>query len=354
MPKIELKNLTKSYDGVVDVLKAINLTMEDGEFTVLVGPSGCGKSTTLRLLAGLEDATAGEIIVDGFDITARAPRDRGMAMVFQNYALYPHMSVAENIGFSLKVAGASKTDIETRVKAVADMLEIGDLLGRRPKDLSGGQRQRVAIGRAVVKDSDIFLFDEPLSNLDAALRGGMRVELSLLHQRLKKNMVYVTHDQVEAMTLGDRIIIMHDGIIQQAGTPEEIFERPANKFVAGFIGSPRMNFLPAEIIEENGVIYASGTNFMIALDGGNGDVGQKIDVGIRPEDIVFDDTGDLNVKILVSEYIGNQKNIIAELGGAKITIVTDPDQKIDVGGTYRIKVNASKLHLFDGDSGDVY
>ncbi len=352
LPKIELRNLTKSYDGVVDVLKAINLTMEDGEFTVLVGPSGCGKSTTLRLLAGLEDATAGEILVDGTDITARAPKNRSMAMVFQNYALYPHMSVAENIGFSLKIAGASKADIETRVKAVANMLEIGDLLGRRPKDLSGGQRQRVAIGRAVVKDSDIFLFDEPLSNLDAALRGGMRVELSLLHQRLKKNMVYVTHDQVEAMTLGDRIIIMHDGIIQQAGTPEEIFERPANKFVAGFIGSPRMNFLPATIIEENGAIYASGTNFMIALDH-TVETGCKIDLGIRPEDIMFDDTGDLNVKILVSEYIGNQKNIIAELGGAKITIVTDPDHPIDVGGTYRIKVNASKLHLFDGESGDV-
>ncbi len=353
MPKIELKNLTKSYDGEVDVLKSIDLTMEDGEFTVLVGPSGCGKSTTLRLLAGLEDATSGSISVNGDDITTRAPKDRGMAMVFQNYALYPHMSVAENIGFSLKVAKTPKDEIESRVAAVADMLEIGELLDRRPKDLSGGQRQRVAIGRAVVKDSDIFLFDEPLSNLDAALRGGMRVELSLLHQRLKKNMVYVTHDQVEAMTLGDKIIIMHDGIIQQAGTPEEIFERPSNKFVAGFIGNPTMNFLPAEIIEENGTRYASGANFMIALEGNSGNVGQKIDLGIRPEDITFDESGDLNITVIVSEYIGNQKNIIADLGGEKLTIVTGADTHVDVGATYRIKVNAAKLHLFDGDSGVV-
>lgn len=355
MPKIELKNLTKSYDGVVDVLKSINLEMSDGEFTVLVGPSGCGKSTTLRLLAGLEDATSGSIAVDGKDITLTAPKDRGMAMVFQNYALYPHMSVAENIGFSLKVSKTPKDEIYARVREVADMLEIGELLDRRPKDLSGGQRQRVAIGRAVVKDSDIFLFDEPLSNLDAALRGGMRVELSLLHQRLKKNMIYVTHDQVEAMTLGDKIIIMHDGIIQQAGPPKEIFEKPANKFVAGFIGNPTMNFLPAEIVEEHGVQYASGANFMIKLDQGMEtgrkiDPGTKIELGIRPEDISFDDSGDLNVSVIVSEYIGNQKNIIADLGGEKLTIVTGADTDVDVGGTYRIKVNASKLHLFDGES----
>lgn len=352
MPKIELRNLTKSYDGVVDVLKSINLTMEDGEFTVLVGPSGCGKSTTLRLLAGLEDATSGHIIVGGEDITAYAPKDRGMAMVFQNYALYPHMSVAENIGFSLKVAKTPQADIDARVQEIATMLDIGELLDRRPKDLSGGQRQRVAIGRAVVKDSDIFLFDEPLSNLDAALRGGMRVELSLLHQRLKKNMIYVTHDQVEAMTLGDRIIVMEGGIIQQAGSPEEIFEHPANKFVAGFIGNPTMNFLPAEVVEENGIKYASGANFMIALDHAI-ETGRKIDLGIRPEDILFDDSGDLNVSVLVSEYIGNQKNIIADLGGTQLTIVTNPDQAIKVGGTYRIKVNPLKLHLFDGVSGDV-
>ncbi len=354
MPKIELKSLTKSYDGVVDVLKSIDLVVNDGEFTVLVGPSGCGKSTTLRLLAGLEDATAGQIMVNGEDITDKPPKDRGMAMVFQNYALYPHMSVAENIGFSLKVAGVGKDDITARVRDVAKMLEIGELLERRPKDLSGGQRQRVAIGRAVVKDSDIFLFDEPLSNLDAGLRGEMRVELSLLHQKLNKNMIYVTHDQVEAMTLGDRIIVMHDGIIQQAGTPEEIFKHPANKFVAGFIGSPMMNFLPAVIIEEHGVRYASGDNFMIALEGNKGDVGQKVDLGLRPEDISFDDSGDLNVSILVSEYIGNQKNIIADLGGQKITIVTAADRDIDVGGTYRIKVTPSKLHLFEGESGDVF
>ena len=354
MPKIELKSLTKSYDGKVDVLKAIDLTIKDGEFTVLVGPSGCGKSTTLRLIAGLETATGGSIVVDGEDITDVAPKDRGMAMVFQNYALYPHMSVAENIGFSLKVNGAGKAEIKNRVLAVAKMLEIEELLDRRPKDLSGGQRQRVAIGRAVVKNSDIFLFDEPLSNLDAALRGGMRVELSLLHQRLKKNMIYVTHDQVEAMTLGDRIIVMADGIIQQSGTPEEIFTAPKNKFVAGFIGSPTMNFLPAEIIEEHGVRYASGNNFMIALpDGSGAEIGQKIDLGIRPEDISFDESGDLNVTIIVSEYIGSQKNVIAELGGEKITVVCGADTTVDTDGTYCIKVNTSKLHIFDKESGQL-
>lgn len=354
MPQIELNKLTKSYDGVVDVLKAIDLTMKDGEFTVLVGPSGCGKSTTLRLLAGLEVATGGNITVDGEDITNKAPKDRAMAMVFQNYALYPHMSVAENIGFSLKVAGISKDEISDRVMATATMLEITELLERRPKDLSGGQRQRVAIGRAVVKDSDIFLFDEPLSNLDAALRGGMRVELSLLHQKLKKNMVYVTHDQVEAMTLGDRIIVMADGIIQQAGTPEEIFNKPKNKFVAGFIGSPTMNFLSAEIVEEHGIKYASGANFMIALSGNVGiEPGHKIDLGIRPEDITFDDTSDLNVNILVSEYVGHHKNIIAEIGGAKINITVPVAQDTEVGGSYKIKIDQSKVHLFDAASGEV-
>ena len=353
MPQIELKGLTKSYDGVVDVLKAIDLTMNDGEFTVLVGPSGCGKSTTLRLLAGLEAATGGTILVSGKDITHKAPKDRAMAMVFQNYALYPHMSVAENIGFSLKVSNVSKDEINDRVLTVAKMLEIEELLDRRPKDLSGGQRQRVAIGRAVVKDSDIFLFDEPLSNLDAALRGGMRIELSLLHQKLKKNMVYVTHDQVEAMTLGDRIIVMADGIIQQAGTPEEIFNKPKNKFVAGFIGSPTMNFLPAEIVEEHGLKYASGANFMIALDSDvKLEAGHKIDLGIRPEDITFDDTSDLNVNILVSEYVGHHQNVIAEIGGAKINITAPVAQDTKVGGSYKISIDQSKIHLFDRESGE--
>ncbi len=354
MPEIKLKSLSKSYDGKVDVLKAIDLTIKDGEFTVLVGPSGCGKSTTLRLLAGLETATGGSITVGGDDITGKAPKDRNMAMVFQNYALYPHMSVAENIGFSLKVDGVQKDNIKTRVAAVAKMLEIEELLERRPKDLSGGQRQRVAIGRAVVKDSDIFLFDEPLSNLDAALRGGMRVELSLLHQRLKKNMVYVTHDQVEAMTLGDKIIVMHDGIIQQAGTPEEIFTKPANKFVAGFIGNPTMNFLSAEIVEEHGIKYASGANFMIALpENATPRKDQKIILGIRPEDISFDDSSDLNVNILVAEYVGHHKNIVAQIGDAKINITAPVAQETTVGGSYKIKVDQNKLHLFDAESGEI-
>lgn len=354
MPEIELKKLSKSYDGVVDVLKAIDLTMKDGEFTVLVGPSGCGKSTTLRLIAGLEKATGGDILVGGKVITDAAPKDRKMAMVFQNYALYPHMNVAENIGFSLKVDGVDKAEIKARVLGVAKMLGIEELLTRRPKDLSGGQRQRVAIGRAVVKNSDIFLFDEPLSNLDAALRGGMRVELSLLHQKLKKNMIYVTHDQVEAMTLGDRIIVMHDGIIQQAGTPEEIFTKPKNKFVAGFIGNPMMNFLSAKVVEEHGIKYASGANFMIALPKDTGaETGQKIYFGIRPEDIYFDEKSDINVNILVSEYVGQHKNVVAQIGDAKISITAPVSHETTVGGSYKIRVDQSKIHLFDHDSGEV-
>jgi multiple sugar transport system ATP-binding protein len=353
MPEIELKALTKSYDGKVDVLKAIDLTMKDGEFTVLVGPSGCGKSTTLRLIAGLESPTGGEILVDGKPITNKAPKDRNMAMVFQNYALYPHMNVADNIGFSLKIDGVDKAEIAARVRDVAAMLNIGELLQRRPKDLSGGQRQRVAIGRAVIKRSDIFLLDEPLSNLDAALRGGMRVELSLLHQKLKKNMIYVTHDQVEAMTLGDKIIVMHDGIIQQAGTPEEIFTRPKNKFVAGFIGNPMMNFLSAEVIEEHGIKYASGANFMIALPNNtHAKIGQKIYFGIRPENIKFDEKSDLNINILVSEYVGQHKNIVAQIGDAKINITAPVEQDTEIGKTYRVSVDQSKIHLFDHESGE--
>ncbi len=349
MPQIELKNLSKSYDGEVDVLKSINLTIKDGDFTVLVGPSGCGKSTTLRLLAGLEKTTGGTILVNGEDITHKQPKDRNMAMVFQNYALYPHMSVADNIGFSLKVSGVKKAKIAERVAAVATMLGIEELLKRRPKDLSGGQRQRVAIGRAIVKESEIFLFDEPLSNLDAALRGGMRVELSLLHQKLKKNMIYVTHDQVEAMTLGDKIIVMSDGIIQQAGTPEEIFTKPKNKFVAGFIGSPMMNFLDA-VIEEG---HAVGDGFRLALPAkARALEGQKVYFGIRPENISFEASGDLKMKILVSEYVGQHKNVIAEIGTAKVNVTAPVDQETLVGEVYGFTVDMSKVHLFDAQTGE--
>jgi len=353
MPEIKLKGLSKSYDGKVDVLKAIDLTMEDGEFTVLVGPSGCGKSTTLRLLAGLEVATGGSISVDGHDITDLEPKDRNMAMVFQNYALYPHMTVADNIGFSLKVGSVDKTEIAARVADVAAMLDISELLERRPKDLSGGQRQRVAIGRAIIKDSEIFLLDEPLSNLDAALRGDMRVELSLLHQKLKKNMVYVTHDQVEAMTLGDRIIVMSDGLIQQAGSPEEIFNSPKNKFVAGFIGNPKMNFLTATVGEDGGDLYAGGAGFKIALTRHeNATIGQKTHLGIRPENISFDENGQLKMKIIVAEYVGQHKNVIAEISGAKINITAPVDQETTVGKIYGFTIDTDKVHLFDAGSGE--
>ena len=243
MGQVSLRGIRKSY-GKVDVIKGIDLDVADGEFIVFVGPSGCGKSTTLRMIAGLESVTGGDLLIDGVRANDLRPADRGAAMVFQSYALYPHMTVAENMGFALKMAGASKSDRDAQVGRAAEILRITDLLGRFPKELSGGQRQRVAIGRAIVRKPKVFLFDEPLSNLDAALRVNMRIELSRLHQELATTMIYVTHDQVEAMTLGDRIAVFNKGIVEQLGPPMDLYNRPANEFVAGFIGAPRINLIP--------------------------------------------------------------------------------------------------------------
>ena len=243
MGQVSLRGIRKSY-GKVDVIRGIDLDVADGEFIVFVGPSGCGKSTTLRMIAGLESVTGGDLLIDGVRANDLRPADRGAAMVFQSYALYPHMTVAENMGFALKMAGASKSERDTQVGRAAEILRITDLLGRFPKELSGGQRQRVAIGRAIVRKPKVFLFDEPLSNLDAALRVNMRIELSRLHKELATTMIYVTHDQVEAMTLGDRIAVFNKGIVEQLGPPMDLYNRPANEFVAGFIGAPRINLIP--------------------------------------------------------------------------------------------------------------
>ncbi len=350
MPEIRLQNLRKDY-GAVNVIENLNLEMADGEFTVLVGPSGCGKSTTLRMIAGLESVTGGEIMIGDRDVSKLEPKERDLAMVFQDYALYPHMNVAKNMSFALRLARMNKSDIETRVKEVAATLDLTAYLDRKPAELSGGQRQRVAMGRALVRDAGTFLFDEPLSNLDAKLRGQMRAELALMSQRIKKNMIYVTHDQVEAMTLGDKIVVMKFGEIMQAGTPEELYRSPANKFVAGFIGSPTMNFLNAELSDEGGVIIARGDGFAIPLpDSRKGALqahkGRSIHLGIRPSGFV-EGGGGLKMPVILSEYIGAQSVLISKLGDQQVAIEVNSVAPIRVGEEREFTVQGDEVHLFD-------
>ena len=292
MATVELKNIAKVYDGGVRAVNNANITINDQEFVVLVGPSGCGKTTTLRMIAGLEDITEGELFIDGKLVNDVPPKDRDIAMVFQNYALYPHMSVYDNMAFGLRIRKYPKTEIDKRVHDAAQILDIEELLDRKPKALSGGQRQRVAVGRAIVRKPKVFLFDEPLSNLDAKLRVQMRAEISALHNRLQATMIYVTHDQIEAMTMGDKIVVMKDGLIQQIGDPLHLYNHPVNRFVAGFIGSPPMNFLTVSVKSEGGKIVISEPNFDIEVGGANADllkpyVGKEVIFGIRPEDLVY-------------------------------------------------------------------
>ena len=292
MPEIRLERLVKRY-GEVEVLHGIELDMADHEFTVLVGPSGCGKSTTLRMIAGLESVSGGEIWVGDKPISRLEPKERNLAMVFQDYALYPHMNVAQNISFALRLARRPKSEIDAKVREVAATVGLSDFLHRKPGALSGGQRQRVAMARALAKDSEIFLFDEPLSNLDAKLRGQMRAELALMSQRVEKNMIYVTHDQIEAMTLADRIVVMHGGYIQQQGTPEQLYKHPVNKFVAGFLGMPPMNFLEGELAERDGAVFVHGAGFDLRLPGDRAAAarahGQRqVILGLRPSDLKQD------------------------------------------------------------------
>ena len=358
MPEIRLDGLIKRY-GSVQVLHGIDLEMADNEFTVLVGPSGCGKSTTLRMIAGLEDVSEGEIYVDGRPVSHLEPKERDLAMVFQDYALYPHMNVAQNISFALRLMKRPKSEIDAKVRQVADMVGLTEFLDRKPGALSGGQRQRVAMARALAKDSGIFLFDEPLSNLDAKLRGQMRAELAVMSQRVEKNMIYVTHDQIEAMTLADRIVVMHGGYIQQQGKPEELFKRPANKFVAGFLGMPPMNFLNCEVQTRGTDTFVSGQGFDIRLQG---DIAKKaashttkgMILGIRPSDLSFapnaapEDTLKLDVK--VSEYIGAQSVLLCECGGANVTVEVNSETPMALGETLVFEVNPARVHLFDRKS----
>ncbi len=302
MANVALEHVSKSY-GVVEVIEDLNLTIDDGAFTVFVGPSGCGKSTLLRMIAGLEPITKGELKIDGQRMNDADPIERGVAMVFQNYALYPHMTVEQNVGFSLRMAGVPKAEIADRVAAAARTLQIEPLLKRKPGQLSGGQRQRVAIGRAIVRDPEVFLFDEPLSNLDAELRVSMRVEIAKLHNKLGSTMIYVTHDQTEAMTLADKIVVMRDGKIEQAGTPEELYDNPDNLFVAGFIGSPRMNFLKAALGANGVTLAAGGVVPTLGLPSSG-----EVLLGVRPEHFVLDG-GDAQVDVTV--------DVVENLGGTR-------------------------------------
>ena len=344
MGAIHLDAVEKWF-GDVQVIKGIDLEIWDGEFVVFVGPSGCGKSTLLRMIGGLEDISRGTLRIDGRDVTAEPPSKRGLAMVFQSYALYPHMSVRDNMGFSLKTAGAPKAEITQKVDAAAEVLKLEPYLDRRPKDLSGGQRQRVAIGRCIVRDPTAFLFDEPLSNLDAALRVEMRLEIAKLHHRLKRTMIYVTHDQVEAMTLADRIVVLEFGKIAQVGTPRELYERPANLFVAQFIGSPKMNILPCTTSDGRFTLAGGGTG---AFSGDRA----AVSLGIRPEHIglVAPGEGHCSGTVEVVEYLGADCFVVVDCGDAgSIMLRTDGDADVHPDQSVGLAFNPDKLNFFDAD-----
>ncbi|MGR3290631.1 MAG: ABC transporter ATP-binding protein [Paracoccaceae bacterium] len=345
MATVTLRNLVKTF-GKTEVLHGINLEVEDGEFIVVVGPSGCGKSTTLRMLAGLEEVSSGEILIDGEVVNNLEPKERNIAMVFQNYAIYPHMSVRKNIGFGLRTAKMSKADKEKRLEEVAELLGMTELLDRKPSQLSGGQRQRVAIGRAMVRDPSVFLFDEPLSNLDAQLRTQMRLEIKKLHQKVGTTIIFVTHDQIEAMTLADRIVIMKDGYIQQVGTPTDVYQNPANTFVAQFIGAPSMNMLSGKI---TGNRIELDAGFSIAGKG-VGKAGQKVLVGVRPNELrpVVDGADFLmQGTVFVREPLGAETLIHVDVGGIELIATASGRTPPAVGETVRLSSPAEEIHIFD-------
>jgi multiple sugar transport system ATP-binding protein len=352
MADVTLRNVTKQF-GSVSVIKGVDFSIADGEFCVFVGPSGCGKSTLLRMVAGLEEISSGELKIGGKDMTHVGPSDRGVAMVFQSYALYPHMTVADNIGFGLRMTGHDKAEIEKRMQRAAKMLQLEPLLARKPSQLSGGQRQRVAIGRAIVRNPEVFLFDEPLSNLDAALRVQMRTEISTLHQDLKATMIYVTHDQVEAMTMADKIVVLSAGSIEQIGSPLELYHRPNNLFVAGFIGSPKMNFLKATASpagDQIRVTLVGGVDILLPAGNARVSEGQSVTLGIRPEHIVADgkDGAILPAKLRLAEYLGSETMFYVSLGdGTDIAVKADGLATAHPGADFRIGIPPKACHLFD-------
>ena len=365
MAKVELKSISKVYDGNVRAVDNANIVVEDKEFVVFVGPSGCGKSTTLRMVAGLEDITEGELLIDGEKMNDVPPKDRNIAMVFQNYALYPHMSVYENMAFGLRIKKVPKAEIDKRVHEAARILDIEKFLDRKPKALSGGQRQRVAVGRAIVRNPKVFLFDEPLSNLDAKLRVQMRAELSDLHHRLNATMIYVTHDQVEAMTMANKIVVMKDGKVQQIGSPLFLYNYPINKFVAGFIGSPPMNFLTIKVIDDGGSIILDEGSFKVRADASHTEhlkkyVGKEVFFGIRPEDMVYTQAGGSNsvtVKVTVVEPLGADIHLWlttdpqpGTTDPQPLVVRTEPHHSFKIGDTVSFIPKMEKARFFDKET----
>ncbi len=356
MAEVQLRGVAKSF-GDVSVIKGVDLDVADGEFCVFVGPSGCGKSTLLRLIAGLEEISAGTLAIGGRPMTRVAPANRGVAMVFQSYALYPHMTVAENITFGLRMANAPKPEVERRLKKAADMLQLGPYLARKPSQLSGGQRQRVAIGRAVVREPEVFLFDEPLSNLDAALRVATRIEIGKLHAELGATMIYVTHDQVEAMTMADKIVVLNAGRVEQVGSPLELYHRPQSRFVAGFIGSPTMNFLPVPLRPADGGAAATlpgGRDLALPGAGFSGQASAVL--GVRPEHLRVGEEGDavLGATVRLAEHLGAETMLYADLDGAgEIVVRADGLTRLKAGDRVPVAVSAASCHLFDAGDGRV-
>ncbi len=351
MASVDMRDIRKSF-GPVEVLHGVSVPIDDGEFVVLVGPSGCGKSTLLRLLAGLEGITSGTISIGGRVVNNIHPKERDIAMVFQNYALYPHMTVAQNMGFSLKLRGASKAEFNKRVNRAAEILGLGHLLDRYPRQLSGGQRQRVAMGRAIVRDPQVFLFDEPLSNLDAKLRVAMRTEIKELHQRLKTTTVYVTHDQIEAMTMADKIVVMHDGTVEQMGAPLDLYDRPGNQFVAGFIGSPAMNFIPGILRTAAGRPYAelSGDARIELTDAPASSDGTPVVCGIRPEDLALTDHG-VSAEIAVIEPTGSHTEVVVRFAGQEAVALFRERYDLRPGQKIHLSPRPGAVHLFDRKTG---
>jgi len=347
MATVEIQDVAKSF-GSTQIIRGVSIDIRDGEFVVMVGPSGCGKSTLLRMIAGLENIDGGEVRIGGRRVNELLPKDRDIAMVFQNYALYPHLTVADNLAFSLRLRNATKQETEERVARAAKILGLEPLLTRLPKQLSGGQRQRVAMGRAIVRDPQVFLFDEPLSNLDAKLRVAMRAEIRELHQRLKATTVYVTHDQIEAMTMADKIVAMHDGIVEQVGTPMDLFDRPRNVFVAAFIGSPSMNLLPVKV-NSQGVVDNAGNHWKVPQIAARN--GQALTLGVRPEHLRLDTSG-VEGRVLVVESTGSETHLLVDAGGTKLTCVLRARVNVRQGDHVHLGADAEHLHFFRGDTGE--
>ena len=361
MASLSLKNVTKKYPNGFVAVKDFNLEIADKEFIIFVGPSGCGKSTTLRMIAGLEDISSGELYIDGKLVNDVEPKDRDIAMVFQNYALYPHMSVYDNMAFGLKLRKTPKDEIDKKVHDAAKILDLEHLLDRKPKALSGGQRQRVAMGRAIVRSPKVFLMDEPLSNLDAKLRGQMRVEISKLHQRLETTIIYVTHDQTEAMTLGTRIVVMKDGVVQQVDSPQNLYDKPCNKFVAGFIGAPQMNMIDAQVAKNGSDVTLAFGGHTLTLPEAKGKaleaagyVGKVVTLGIRPEDVnaepAFLETFPESVvkaTISVSELLGSESHLYCQVGKDEFVAKVDARDYLQAGATVELGFDLNKAHFFD-------